>query len=339
MYSAEVDDLFFQLNEAIDGVFDDHSRELLRQWADAWDQVADELESALASLGDTPTVSAMRRSRRLTYALDAIRDALDDLATANGITVAGMLPGATGAAGRINTDMILGQLPEGMGRVAGVVNWDRIDPKTIDAIITRSTQQITALTNPLSRDARKAMEQGLLSAVVRGENPRWAARAMIRAERTFNGGMARAMTISRTEILDAMRTASAVSDDANRSALGGWTWVATLGPRTCPACWAMHGTEWGVDDPGPYGHQNCRCARVPRTKSWAELGFTGISEPPSLLPNNQSTFERLSVNEQKSVLGPGRYKAWRAGKYPMDKWATLRPNDQWRPSYVVSPLP
>lgn len=334
MYSAEVDALLDQLNDAVDAVFDEHTRALLKQWTEAWEDVAEELERALLSLGDSPSVADVRRSRRLTHALDAIKDALDDLATANGITVAGMLPSATTASAAINTDMIRGGLPPR----ARVINWDRVNPRAMDAIITRATQQITSLSRPLSSQARAAMQRALILGIARGEGPRWAARYMVRAERTFNGGMARAMTISRTEMLDAMRSAGAVSDKANTKILAGWTWVAELGPRTCPACWSMHGTEWGVDDPGPQGHQNCRCARVPRTKSWAELGFN-IKEPPSILPDNAATFERMPVADQKFVLGEKRYKAWKEGKYPMDKWATLRPNDQWRPSYVVSPLP
>lgn len=83
---------------------------------------------------------------------------------------------------------------------------------------------------------------------------------------------------------------------------------------------------------------NCRCARAPQTKSWADLGLD-IDEPPSLLPDAEATFKSLSKSDQLAVLGPKRFDAWQAGDYPMSKWATRRSTKGWRDSYVPSKPP
>jgi hypothetical protein len=101
----------------------------------------------------------------------------------------------------------------------------------------------------------------------------------------------------------------------------------------------MHGTLFPLEQPGPEGHQNCRCARVPKTKSWADLGFEGMDEPESLMPDAATVFDTLPTGTQRDILGPRRYNAWQAGDYPIDSWATKRSNDGWRDSWVPSAAP
>ena len=98
----------------------------------------------------------------------------------------------------------------------------------------------------------------------------------------------------------------------------------------------MHGTQHPVTDPGPLGHPNCRCARVPVLKSWRDLGID-IDEPDDILSNAGDTFAALPKERQLQVLGPQRWAAWDRGDYPMGSWASRRENSGWRPSYVTSP--
>jgi hypothetical protein len=57
------------------------------------------------------------------------------------------------------------------------------------------------------------------------------------------------------------------------------------------------------------------------------------------MPDAGEWFAGLDQQEQRSILGAGRYDAWKRGDYPMDKWAAKVPNPDWRPSYQTSPLP
>lgn len=140
----------------------------------------------------------------------------------------------------------------------------------------------------------------------------------------LDGGRARALTIARTELIDAHREMAALTHKANADVLESWVWYAHLRPDTCPACVAKHGSEHDVDTPGPMGHPNCRCARVPKA-----TGYPMPIEPGPVW------FDQQPATTQKSILGPRRYDAWKAGDYPVRDWAQRRRNTDWRDAYYV----
>lgn len=331
-----------RLRESSAAITDAHTRDLVKAYAGAWDEVATDLDAALASLAQSAkdgriTAAQVRRSTRLRKSLAVIADRLDQLAAESGVMIAGDLQHAVTLAGETQAALTRSQLPPvGHGLV---VPWDHVDAHAVRAIIDRTTEQIHASTRPLSDDAVSAMKRELVRGVAAGSNPNDTARRMLaRSQGIFEGGAARAVRISRTETLDAMREAARLSDKANADVVTGWVWVAGLGLRTCPACWSMAGSEHPASEPGPYGHQNCRCARSPLTKSWRDLGFD-IEEPPSLLPDAAAKFDALPQEHQRYILGQKRFDAWQGGDYPMSSWASRRSTSGWRDSYVVSSVP
>lgn len=331
-----------QLRARLAAIDDAHTRAMTKAWADAWDVVVEDLDAALVELADAAgegriTRKAVIRSERLRKALDAIHASLDDLFTQAGQATIDTLADVVDAAGNAQEVLIASQLPEAERAIVNA--WSGVDRRQIDAIVARSTEQITKLTFPLSDEATAVMRRELVRGLIGGKNPRdTAARMVKRTEGVFNGGLSRALTIARTETLDAHRAGAAVADRANTDILAGWVWMASLSTRTCSACWGMHGQEFPITQSGPEGHQNCRCARVPKTKTWAELGFD-IEEPPSLMPDAETVFDGLSASTQRDILGPRRHDAWKAGDYPINSWATKRTNDRWRDSWVPSKAP
>jgi SPP1 gp7 family putative phage head morphogenesis protein len=332
-----------QLRARLDAITDAHTRATTRAWVNAWDAVQVDLDAALTQLaveaGDGRiTRKAVLRSTQLRKALEQISVSLDTLFTQSGQMAIDSLSDVVDAAGRAQAVIIGSQLPAAERAVLN--DWARVDPRQIEAIVTRSMENITKLSFPLSDQATATMKRELVRGLAGGKNPREVARRMLaRTEGVFNGGLTRALTIARTETLDAHRAAAQVADDENADVLEGWIWTSALGARTCPACWGMHGTLFPLEQPGPEGHQNCRCARVPKTKSWADLGFEGMDEPESLMPDAATVFDTLPTGTQRDILGPRRYNAWQAGDYPIDSWATKRSNDGWRDSWVPSAAP
>lgn len=209
----------------------------------------------------------------------------------------------------------------------------------LDAITARTSEQVTSLLQPLSEAAIAAMKQALIDGVQARNNPRRVAADMVRrVGGAFNGGLTRALTIARTEMLDAQRAAAMSSQLANSDTLKGWVWRAARGPRTCPACWSMDGSEHPLSESGPQGHQNCRCSRSPLAKTWAELGITGIREPPPLLSDARTAFDQLPHADQLAVMGPGRLAALRSGRVAWGDLAETRDNPGWRPAVYARPL-
>jgi len=333
-----------ELNRYLAGVTDQQTRALVEAWSLAWDQVAHEIDAAALDLVNAAgegrvTRTMVLRSQRAQAALDVLGGTLDTVAAQAGFTINADLTDVITAATQAEVDMIASQLT-GTRRAELRANLVRADPGQIAAMVERATQRITSLTRPLGAEATAAVRRELLRGIAVGTNPRVAARRMVRGiEDQFLGGLNRALVISRTELLDATRAAQQATDQANTDVLAGWAWVAHLGPRTCRSCIAQHGTIHPIDEPGPLDHQQGRCARVPRTKTWAELGFEGIEDPPDSTPDAEAWFNSLTADEQRGILGDKGYEAWQRGDYPISAWSTRREADGWRDSFAPSRPP
>src|SRR5699024_8953139 len=237
----------------LDTILDHHTTTLTAAWSPSWACVAGVLEAVLLELAEDGDVPGWRieKSRRAQQGLAAAGRALEDLAELTGTTISDDAARALGLGVDGEIAMIGAQLPPGH---SGVV---RVDDAQIAARLGRTTQQITAVSWPISAETLAAIQAELARGMIVGDNPREAARRMLAAtEGRFTGGLTRALNISRTEMLDAMRTAQHAADQVNAETLAGWTWGAHLDSRTCISCISMHGTEWPLEEPGPIDHQS-----------------------------------------------------------------------------------
>lgn len=325
-------------------ITNDQIRALTKAWVDAWDVVSGDLEIAVARLiidADEGTVTQAQalKASRLQQALEVVSAQLVRLVDDAGAAVTGDLPTVVRQAGEAQTEIIGSQLPK--GSLDGLVGWDRVDARQIEAIVQRSSERITSQMWPISTEADAVIRRELVRGIASGSNPRQTAARMIKnAEGGFNGGLSRALNIARTETLDAHRAAAAASQDANSDVLDGWVWLTDLrvSPPPCPACLGMAGTEHPLTEPGPQGHPSCRCSRMPKTKSWRDLGID-LDEPESVTPDAGEWFAQQDAATQKRILGATRYAAWKRGDYPRDQWAVRKQNPDWRPSYQTSAIP
>lgn len=320
-------------------ITDAQARDITAAWARAFDEINADMQAAITDMladagGDAARVSRIVRLRKANAALKIAADQLQRLAQASGVRISDDAVRVINAAVGGQAALVISQLPPGF-----TTNLLRVDAGQMQAIVERTTQQITARHYALSQEATAAMKRELLRSIPIGDNPRTAARNIVnRVEGRFNGGLTRALTIARTESLDAYRTAAQRQQQTNADVLGSWQWVASLSARTCPACLSLHGSRHPLEEPGPEGHQNCRCARVPVTKTWRELGID-LDEAPSVLPDGGVWFNSQPAETQRKILGPTRYEAWRAGGYPREAWAVKRHTPGWRDSWVPSPVP
>jgi len=329
---------------------DDKTRRLVTVWALTWDQVAGELEAAIAELAAATddgrvTRSMILRSQRLQAALAAVADSLglvvaqtnqiitddirqgiEDAITAAERMLATQLPAATAQVG----GMLATQATVG-GLTVGVVG---ADPGQVAAMVTRVTQRITKTTYPLAVEAQAAIRRELLRGIAVGANPRVSARRALRGiEDQWNGGLTRALTIARTETIDAHRQAAQVVHTANADIVDRWEWTAHLDKRTCRACIAMHGERFDVTTPGPLGHQNCvlpgAVVSGPRALASTTRWFTG-----EVIDLHTSYGRHLAVTPNHPILTPdGWVPAGRLhkGSYVIARAGSDRPPLAGRP--------
>lgn len=319
-------------------------RILTAAWSKAWKALASLFAAAVDRLIDSapegrwPSRSRIETNRPLRDALDRSARMLEQLAARTATEVSAAARTAADQAGAAQAEVIASQLPPSRdaGRLGGRA---RFQDQAVKAIGRRSAQRITKLTRPLSQDADRAMRRELIRGVRLGRNPRKAADEMVkRVEGQFNGGLTRAFVIARTEILDAYRQAAAAVEDASADVLDGWVWLAKLDDgRACAACWAMHGTEHPLSEPGPLGHPQCRCSRAPKTKPWKDLGFD-LPEPDDAIPDAETIFKALPEDEQIAIMGVARAALLKSGAIKWGDLARRRKNPGWRDSYTPTPL-
>lgn len=329
------------LRISIDRLVDAATRDLVGAWGRAWQEIVVEWRSAAAELlaaapGDDEWLARrlILRAEKAQSALYLTASKLEELGQLAGVRVEKDLPALADAVLDAMDDLIATQLPAGV-----TLSWSRVPEVEIDWMVRRTTQQITSTMWPLPQDTTSAMRSVLIRGVMVGDNPKAAARLLIkRLQGAFNGGLARATNVMRTEMLDATRAAALASRQANRDVVAGWRWLATLSARTCPSCLSMHGTIHPIDEPGPYDHQSGRCTSVPVLKPWSELGIDQ-DEPADRFQDSEKWFQRQPVAVQKEILGPVRHAAYKRGDMAWSDMAVRRSTPGWRDSYVPAPVP
>lgn len=338
--------LLHQLRVDIGAETDDVVRALTSAWVGSWDALAEAWEAAVEQLADEveanggtwPPAWRLSRLRLLAVALLQTETALDTLAAQTQTAAAAGAAEVVALTAAAEPLIMASQLPAAAAAAAAEAYAAAVAPSALEAIGLRARQQITSTARPLSGAAMDAIRRQLVIGVAVGANPREVApRILAATQGTFNGGLSRALNIARTEMLDAYRETSAAVHAANQDVLDGWTWIASLDRRCCPSCWAMHGTVHGIDQPGPWDHQQGRCSRLPKVKSWEELGITGV-ESEDLTPDATAVFGSLPLAAQLDVMGPARLALLTAGRVGLGDLAVRRENPSWRPSYVPRPV-
>lgn len=312
---------------------------LARMYAVAWREVSQEYAQAVGDLvdmadGDWPTRTQVLRAQRVDNALKLTLEQMRGLVPASATAMNENLASILASAQHWSERIIRTQLPSGVS-----TSWSRADVRAMDAIVRRTVGRIHSLTMPLTRDMVANMKAVLIRGVVVGENPQAAARQLLqRCDQAFAGGRTRALNIARTEMVDAHRYGALQARKANKDVVGGWRWHTTLSNRTCPSCLSQHGSLHKADELGPLDHQQGRCTSIPVTKSWDELGFKNIPEPPDTFPDARTWFNSQPRETKLRIMGAERLKKLESGALNWDDLSMRVSTPGWRDSYRVAPL-
>jgi SPP1 gp7 family putative phage head morphogenesis protein len=177
---------------------------------------------------------------------------------------------------------------------------------------------LRSLLDQIPRSGRAIVEQGLIEGVALGRNPR-AIASQIREG--LGGNMVRALTIARTEMLRAYRTASHQAYQANADVLTGWVWRSSRSRRSCAACIALDGTFFPLAQP-MRPHPRCRCTMIPAVR--------GVE-----VDRGVDWFKQQSADVKRSILGTDKaYEAIKRGDLKLEDLVGLQRSAQWGDSYV-----
>jgi SPP1 gp7 family putative phage head morphogenesis protein len=216
----------------------------------------------------------------------------------------------------------LGKPPPGV-----TVTWARLPTEALEQLVgtLQDGSPLRGLLDALGPAASETIRHELVSGLALGLNPRDVAR---RCRDALNGNRRRAETIARTEMLRAYREARRQSYLANDDVVEGWIWYSARDSRTCPMCWAMHGTVHRSDEVLD-DHPNGRCTDLPLTKTWRELGFEGVPETRAKVEAGESLFARLPEEQQRAILGNAAFEAYRAGALKLSDFVGRQSDPRW----------
>jgi len=205
--------------------------------------------------------------------------------------------------------------------------WNRLNPAVLEAFIGFASDgsPLADLFGRLGPDAAARIRSELIRGITLGRGPREVARRVAK----INGiELTRALTIARTEMHRAARKAADESYRANSDVVVGKMWHSALDGRTCASCIAMHGVELALNE-SVDDHPNGRCVAVPLTKSWAELGFSGIPDERPAVQSGESWFAGQSEAVQRRILSPGKYAAYSEGRISLADLVTRDRSRRW----------
>jgi SPP1 gp7 family putative phage head morphogenesis protein len=206
-------------------------------------------------------------------------------------------------------------------------SWSHLPSNVIEEFVGRTAagSPLSGVFRSLGTEVGAGLETAIIGGLAAGSHPRVIA-AEVRNE--FGTGLNRALLITRTETLNAYREATRREYQANADVVGGWTWHSALGPRTCPACWVMHGSKHSNEERLD-GHPRCRCSMLPLTPSWEELGFVGLPDTRPVVPRGIDLFEQASDEVQLSVLGAKGFAAYQSGEVKLVDFLARTDSPTW----------
>lgn len=276
--------------------------------------------------------------------LDATLRQIEDAYRAAGDAARGVAIDATTLASILGTDSA--------NAAAGVYapGWAVANIAQGQAVVAAATSgPFARVLASLGPDAAEAARRELVQGAILGQNPRKTARQMVAAADGLS--KQRARTIARTETLRAFRAASLDRYRQHGDLLHGWTWHSALDRRTCAACWAMHGTVHPLDE-AMAAHVNCRCRALPvpdlgeeETKAYLAAlngpktkGGTGPQGGGFRGTPGEHAFTKLPEADKRTVLGPSRYRLYKARKATLQQMTGRADSPVWGSSVYVKPL-
>jgi hypothetical protein len=273
----------------------------------------DALAAAIAELGPNATWGQVER---LSLYRALLRQIQDEIGKFSNIAENELNDGANAAIAAALRDaqrLVQAALPSLNAAEIRAV-WSTLNP---DAVLTMlgflgADSPLYINLSRLGPDVAALVAEKLREGIILGYNPRKVAQLIVDAT---GQGLTWALRTARTANLYAYRLSTQAVYQANAGIVTGWVWWAELGsPRTCMSCVNMHGSVHSVDEVLNDHHQG-RCAMLPTTRSYAELGFPGIPEKPQVYQTGAEWFAAQSAAMQQQLMGRSMWDAWKAGEF------------------------
>lgn len=304
---------------------------LLSNWERVRSGVQADLDALLARVaeakaaGEALSPSWLYRERRYRALIETVNAEVARYATQVGPYVQNMQQDVAEQARAQAASLVEAGVTRGIG---ATVAFTVAQPATLETLagFLAPGSPLQALIDDMGPETAAGLRGALLQGIVRGKGPAWIAR---KAGVALDLPRRRAVTIARTEGARVYNAVTRGVYQENADVLEGWEWVASLDKRSCVACIVMHGTIHPLTDTLD-GHPNCRCAMSPRTRSLADLlGDPSIPDTQPPRGRGMTWLRRQSAADQREIMGPVRYRAFKAGEISLSDMVARSRDPQW----------
>ena len=283
---------------------------------------------AMVEQGETPTVGRVFRLKQTGSLLLQAERQFSRFADGLGVQLDAEVANAVARAATDADELVRAALgPPPTGVVADALFTQLPDQSLRNVVATTAGGPLSDILDGFGPYAADVARQALAVGVASGMHPNLIAR---RLKDALGVPFHRAATIARTEVLRGYREATREFYRANSHTVTGWIWHCALNGHTCACCWAMHGRIFDFDTPMGT-HPNCRCAMVPKTKTWKQLGFDvgGEAETAARIPSGASLFAKLPASTQRQILGPRGFGLYRSGEVELEDFVRRSESQDW----------
>jgi SPP1 gp7 family putative phage head morphogenesis protein len=215
------------------------------------------------------------------------------------------------------------------------LEWNRLPREAFANFIgiSGSGAPLGDLLAPLGPQLANATTEAIGEGIVRGYSPRKTAKL---AQQASGMQLSKVLSIARTETNRAHREASRLQYAANPNLVKGYRRSSAKDSRVCIACIALDGELYEVEEP-LNSHVNCRCAMVPETITYEDLG---LDVPmPDQPENAKDWFAQQDESTQRAMMkNPARFEAWKSGKVGLGDLVKVTEDPVWGKSAGVAPL-
>lgn len=295
------------------------------------------LEADIADLGEHPTRGQVAKLSRYQALLKQTTEQMNKYAATLETEVSVLRQQAIQDALKQNKTLVQAALPTLPQSVQATImaSFNRLNPQAIETLLGALAKDspLTAILDSYGADAAAQISDVILQGVALGYNP---TKVASRITQMMGGNLTRALTISRTEMLRAYRTANIANYQANSDIVKGWKWSSTQDRVCCLACLALDGQEFPLSESYMPAHPNCRCAPTPITVSYKDLGLD-VPEQPARQTASE-WFDELPDNEKEGFFSKAGWSAYQDGAVSIWDFVGKQTSKAWGDAYVEKPL-
>lgn len=288
------------------------------------------LSDVSRTLAETASDSRAFRLSRLLALLDGLETELNSFAFVAGSLVTDAQRLSVHAAVEQMRALVvdaLGDPPPGGAAVIGNLTAFPSDAARAMIGLAGDGSPLDKLLSPIAPETSRAVREALVAGIAAGDG---ADAIAAKIQPHLGEGLVRASRIARTETMRAYNESARMYLHDNDDVCAGWYWSCARSVRTCIVCWEMDGSFHSIDEPFA-SHVCCRCSSVPAVRSWAELGFPGYESETYQPKPARESFHALTADQQRAILGPGKYEAWKSGRFSLADLVGEGRSEAWGP--------